>query len=215
VYPDALRRVSYFDAETNNRLRFLTNNFGLSALTIAHIFKSRWKVELFYGTSENAVKTQIWVALSVYMLVAIVRKRLGLEASLYQILQILSVTRFEKTPILQALQASYSENGLLDTDNQLILFDLSEHRCTNADEGAAAARTGCLSSKVVRSISTVAPLAVSSWAIRRKPSIAATTSSNRQDLRNAAAKLESYLGALNSESTRKVRNKPQRGPRPM
>jgi len=99
VYPDALRRVSYFDAETNKRLRFLTHNFGLPALTIAHIFKSRWKVELFfkwikqhlrikafYGTSENAVKTQIWIAVSVYVLVAIVRKRLGLEASLYQIL---------------------------------------------------------------------------------------------------------------------------------
>jgi len=136
VYPDALRRVSYFDAETNKRLRFLTHNFGLPALTIAHIFKSRWKVELFfkwikqhlrikafYGTSENAVKTQIWIAVSVYVLVAIVRKRLGLEASLYQILQILSVNLFEKTPILRALQASYSENDLLDTDNQLILFD--------------------------------------------------------------------------------------------
>ena len=118
VYPDPLRRVSYFDAETNKRLKFLTNNFTLPALTIARIYKQRWQVELFfkwikqhlrikafYGTSENAVKTQIWIAVSVYVLVAIVRKRLGLEASLYQILQILSLTLFEKTPILCALQA--------------------------------------------------------------------------------------------------------------
>ena len=114
AYPDALRRVSYFDAETNKRLKFLTNNFVLPALTIAQIYKCRWQVELFfkwikqrikafYGTSENAVKTQIWIAVSVYVLVAIVRKRLGLEASLYQTLQILSVTLFEKTPILYAL----------------------------------------------------------------------------------------------------------------
>jgi transposase len=117
AYPDALRRVSYFEVETNTRLKFLTNNFTLSALTIAQIYKQRWQVELFfkwikqhlrikafYGTSENAVKTQIWIAVSVYVMVAIVRKRLGLEASLYQILQILSVTLFEKTPILRALE---------------------------------------------------------------------------------------------------------------
>jgi len=85
--------------------------------------KQHLRIKAFYGTSENAVKTQIWIAVSVYVLVAIVRKRLGLEASLYQILQILSVNLFEKTPILRALQASYSENDLLDTDNQLILFD--------------------------------------------------------------------------------------------
>ena len=119
AYPDSLRRVSYFDAATNKRLKFLTNNFALPALTIARIYKSRWQIELFfkwikqhlrikkfYGASENAVKTQIWIAVSVYVLVAIARKRLGLEASLYQILQILSVTLFEKTPILQALQPS-------------------------------------------------------------------------------------------------------------
>ena len=136
AYPDPLRRVSYFDAETNQRLKFLTNNFVLPALTIAQIYKCRWQVELFfkwikqhlrikafYGTSENAVKTQIWIAVSVYVLVAIVRKRLGLEASLYQILQVLSVTLFEKTPILRALQASDSESDLLDVGNQLILFD--------------------------------------------------------------------------------------------
>ena len=138
AYPDPLRPISYFDAETNKRFKFLTNNFSLPALTVAQIYKSRWQVELFfkwikqhlrikqfYGTSENAVKTQIWIAVSVYVLVAIVRKRLGLEASLYQILQILSVTLFEKTPILQSLQASGSHDNLLDDPNQLILFDFS------------------------------------------------------------------------------------------
>jgi len=137
AYPDPLRRVSYYDAETNKRLKFLTNNFTLPALTIAQIYKQRWQVELFfkwikqhlrikafYGTSENAVKTQIWIAVSMYVLVAIVRKRLGLEASLYQILQILSVTLFEKTPILRALCASDSCNDLPDPGKQLILFDI-------------------------------------------------------------------------------------------
>jgi hypothetical protein len=137
AYPDALRRVSYLDVETRKRFKFLTNNFTLPALTIALIYKSRWQVELFFkwikqhlrikaffGTSENAVKTQIWIAVSVYVLVAIVRKRLVLDASLYQILQILSLTLFEKTPILQALQASDFPEELLDSGNQLILFDL-------------------------------------------------------------------------------------------
>jgi hypothetical protein len=136
VYPDALRRVSYFDAETNKRLKFLTNNFALPALTIAQIYKCRWQVELFfkwikqhlrikafYGTSENAVKTQIWIAVSVYVLVAIVRKRLELGASLYQILQILSVSLFEKTPILCALQAIHQNEDFTQNANQLILFD--------------------------------------------------------------------------------------------
>jgi hypothetical protein len=136
AYPDALRRVHYLDVETRKRFKFLTNNFVLPALTIAQIYKCRWQVELFfkwikqhlrikafYGTSENAVKTQIWIAVSVYVLVAIVRKRLGLDTSLYQILQILSVTLFEKTPILPALQASDSENDSLHAGNQLILFD--------------------------------------------------------------------------------------------
>jgi hypothetical protein len=136
AYPETLRRVSYLDVATRKRFKFLTNNFTLPALTIAQIYKSRWQVELFfkwikqhlrikafYGTSENAVKTQIWIAVSVYVLVAIVRKRMGLEASLYQILQILSLTLFEKTPILQALQASNSQVILPDPDNQLILFD--------------------------------------------------------------------------------------------
>lgn len=137
AYPDPLRRVSFLDVETRKRFKFLTNNFTLPALTIARIYKARWQVELFfkwikqhlriktfYGTSSNAVKTQIWIAVSVYVLVAIVRKQLGLEVSLYQILQILSVTLFEKTPILQALQPSDSRENLLDSANQLNLFDL-------------------------------------------------------------------------------------------
>ena len=136
AYPEVLRRVSYVDAETSNQLVFLTNNFVLPALTIAKIYQCRWQVELFFkwikqhlrikaffGTSENAVKTQIWIAVSVYVLVAIVRKRLELEASLYQILQILSITLFEKTPILQALQARDSRSDLLDPGNQLNLWD--------------------------------------------------------------------------------------------
>jgi len=137
VYPHPLRRVSYFDVATNKRLKFLTNNFSLSALTIARIYKSRWQVELFfkwikqhlrikkfYGTSENAVKTQIWIAVSAYLLVAIVRKRLGLEASLYQILQILSVTLFEKTPILQGFGDPESQEKSNPIYNQLNLWDL-------------------------------------------------------------------------------------------
>src|SRR5438445_3766522 len=136
AYPDPLRKITYVDADTNIRLEFLTNNFVLPALTIAKIYKCRWQVELFfkwikqhlrmksfYGTSENAVKTQIWIAVSVYVLVAIIRKRLGLEASLYQTLQILSVTLFEKTPILCALQAIDMEANFGENVNQLILFD--------------------------------------------------------------------------------------------
>jgi DDE family transposase/uncharacterized protein DUF4372 len=137
VYPDALRRVTYLDVETQKRFKFLTNNFTLPALVIAQIYKSRWAVELFfkwikqhlrikafYGTSENAVKTQIWIAVSIYVLVAIARKRLALEASLYQTLQILSVSLFEKTPILQALQTFNMEANLIEDPNQLILFNL-------------------------------------------------------------------------------------------
>jgi hypothetical protein len=137
AYPDALRRVSYIDKETQKRLKFLTNNFVLPAFTIAQIYKCRWQVELFfkwikqhlrikafYGTSENAVKTQIWIAVSIYVLVAIVRKRLGLAASLYQTLQILSVTLFEKTPILCALQTPEADAEFAESVNQLILFDI-------------------------------------------------------------------------------------------
>jgi len=137
AYPDTLRRITYVDPETLKRLRFLTNNFVLPALTIAKIYKSRWQVELFfkwikqhlrikafYGTSENAVKIQIWIAVSVYVLVAIIRKRLDLDASLYQILQIFSITLFEKTPILQVFQEGISQIELPADPNQLILFEL-------------------------------------------------------------------------------------------
>src|SRR5271163_3541877 len=137
VYPDALRRISYRDGETQKRFKFLTNNFTLPAHTITQIYKSRWAVELFfkwikqhlrikafYGTSENAVKTQIWIAVSAYVLVAIARKRLELDATLYQTLQVLSVTLFEKTPILQALQTFDLKATLLEDANQLILFNL-------------------------------------------------------------------------------------------
>src|SRR5207302_2607310 len=116
-YPAALRRVRYFDAEHQRFLVFLTNNFELPPLTIANLYKSRWQVELFFkwikqhlrikvflGTSQNAVRTQIWIAISIYVLVAIVKKELNLTASLYQILQVVSVTIFERVPILQALQ---------------------------------------------------------------------------------------------------------------
>jgi hypothetical protein len=137
AYPEALRKVSFVDAETGKRLVFLTNNFSLPAATVAAIYKQRWQVELFFkwikqhlrikafhGTSENAVKTQIWIAVSVYVLVAIVRKRLELKASLYQILQVLSLTLFEKTPMLLALQQIDSQLELPGADNQLNLFSL-------------------------------------------------------------------------------------------
>ena len=136
-YPDALRRVRYHDAEQDRRLAFLTNNFDLPALTIALLYKSRWKVELFFkwikqhlriktffGTSANAVKTQIWTAISVYVLVAILKKRLQLEPSLYQILQVLSVTLFEKGPILQAFDDTESQQKWSGISNQLNLFNL-------------------------------------------------------------------------------------------
>jgi hypothetical protein len=134
AYPEALRRISYRDPITEKRLRFLTNNFVLPALTIAEIYRCRWQVELFfkwikqhlrikafYGTTENAVKTQIWIAISIYVLVAIVKKRLKIDRSLYTILQILSVSLFEKTPILQVLSATDYENDTPDDDNQLNL----------------------------------------------------------------------------------------------
>jgi hypothetical protein len=136
-YPAPLRRVRYVDPTTKKRLAFLTNNFILPALSIAHLYRSRWAVELFfrwikqhlrikafYGTSENAVKTQIWIALSVYVLVATVKKRLVLDVSLYKLLQILSVTLFEKTPISTALFDVGSQFDQIDDGNQLQLFDL-------------------------------------------------------------------------------------------
>ncbi len=136
-YPDPLRRVRYHDAENDRRLVFLTNNFDLPALTIALLYKSRWKVELFFkwikqhlriktffGTSANAVKTQIWIAVSIYVLVAILKKRLELEPSLYQILQVLSVTLFEKVPILRAFDDAEPQEKSGGISKQLNLFDL-------------------------------------------------------------------------------------------
>ena len=115
-YPEKLRRIKYYDAETNKTLVFLTNSFTLPALTIAQLYRCRWQVELFfkwikqnlriksfYGTTDNAVKAQIWIAVSVYVLIAIIKKRLKLEMSLYTILRILSVNVFERTPLLQIL----------------------------------------------------------------------------------------------------------------
>ena len=135
-YPDKLRRIRYFDRPTNKALVFLTNNFTLPALTIAQLYRCRWQVELFfkwikqhlrikafYGTSENAVKTQIWIAISIYVLVAIVKKRLNLQHSLHSILQILSITILEKTPILQVLSQLDESENMLDDAKQLNLFD--------------------------------------------------------------------------------------------
>jgi hypothetical protein len=134
-YPTLLRRIRYFDTLKDKRLIFLTNNFVLPALTITQLFRCRWQIELFfkwikqhlrikafYGTSENAVKTQIWIAISVYVLVAIVKKQLGLEMNLYTMLQILSVSLFEKRPILQAFCDEIYINQHKDNDNQLKLF---------------------------------------------------------------------------------------------
>jgi hypothetical protein len=135
-YPERLRRIRFFDPEKRKWLVFLTNNFALPAPTIAQLYKCRWQVELFfkwikqhlrikafYGTSENAVKTQIWIAIAVYVLVAIVKKRLHLEASLYTILQILSVSLFEKIPLAQALTLSRGAELEDDPGNQLNLFE--------------------------------------------------------------------------------------------
>ncbi len=134
-YPERLRRVHYYDALSQNRLVFLTNNFLLPPLTIAKLYQCRWQVELFfrwikqhlrikafYGTSPNAVRTQVWIAISVYVLVAIVRKRLNLERSLHSILQILSVSLFEKMPILQALSGTECSEINHESHNQLNLF---------------------------------------------------------------------------------------------
>ena len=131
-----LRRIRFYDPDLDRRFVFLTNNFTLPALTIAQLYKCRWQIELFfkwikqhlriktfYGTSENAVKTQIWIAITVYVLVAIIKKRLKLEQSLYTILQILSVTLFEKMPILQALAGIDSKDLEEQPGNQLNLFN--------------------------------------------------------------------------------------------
>ena len=131
-----LRRIKFNDPQTGKRLVFLTNNFALDALTIAKLYKCRWQVELFFkwikqhlrikaffGTSENAVKSQIWIAISVYVLVAIVKKRLGLPASLYEILQILSLTLFEKTPVNGLFDDDASQKFSAADTNQLNLFN--------------------------------------------------------------------------------------------
>jgi len=135
-YPERIRRLRYYDTTSQKRLVFLTNNFVLPALTITKLYQRRWAVELFfrwikqhlrikafYGTSENAVRTQVWIALSVYVLVAIVKKRLNLERSLHSILQILSVSLFEKIPILQALSQPECDEMNHGSSNQLFLFD--------------------------------------------------------------------------------------------
>jgi hypothetical protein len=134
-YPDRLRRVSYKDPESGKALVFLTNNFDLPALTIAQLYKCRWQVELFFkwikqnlrikhflGTTDNAVKTQVWIAVCVYVLVAIVRKQLGLEISLSHLLQIVSVNVFEQIPLAELVAKTQSQNILCNTRNQLMLW---------------------------------------------------------------------------------------------
>jgi len=135
-YPQALRRVKYHDTATGKTFNFLTNNFTISAQIVADLYKQRWQVELFfkwikqhlriksfYGTSENAVKSQIWIAVSVYVLIAIIKKRLGIKENLYTILQVLSITVFEKTPLVQAVTGSDYKNDKSSNAIQLKLFD--------------------------------------------------------------------------------------------
>jgi len=135
-YPDRLRRIHFYDKESQRHITFLTNNFSLAATTIARLFKCRWQIELFfkwikqhlhikafYGTSLNAVKTQLWIAIATYVLVAILKKRLNIDAPLYNILQVLSVTLFEKQPLLQVLSEGNIEIDKEHTCNQLNLFN--------------------------------------------------------------------------------------------
>jgi hypothetical protein len=135
-YPQALRRVKYHDTATGKTFNFLTNNFTISAQTVADLYKQRWQVELFfkwikqhlriksfYGTSENAVKSQIWIAVAVYVLIAIIKKQLGIKENLYTILQVLSITVFEKTPLVQAVTGSAYRNDKMPNAIQLKLFD--------------------------------------------------------------------------------------------
>jgi len=136
AYPEKLRRIKYYDVETGKRLTFITNHFELEAKTVADLYKCRWQVELFFkwikqhlriksffGISETAVKTQIWIAISVYVLVAIMKKRMKVEQSLYTILQILSITLFEKTQLLWAFTDGYYQNEITRSHIQLNLFD--------------------------------------------------------------------------------------------
>ncbi len=135
-YPELLRRIHYVDTEIDKRFFFLTNNFSLSPKTIARLYKFRWQIELFfkwikqhlrikafYGTTPNAVKTQVWIAISVYVLVAILKKELDLKASMYEILQVLGVMLFEKTPIKSLFSADFNNFSKSDLHNQLLLFD--------------------------------------------------------------------------------------------
>jgi hypothetical protein len=137
TYPTALRCVRYYDADTDKRFTFLTNNFLLPALTIAQLYKSRWNIEIFfkwikqhlriktfYGNSENAVKTHIWIAIGVYVLVAIAKKALNVDASLYSFLQVVGMTVFEKSPIIQVFENVSSRNLPPDPPNQLNLFEV-------------------------------------------------------------------------------------------
>jgi hypothetical protein len=131
-YPQNLRRVGFYDEQNDKRLAFLTNNFELPALTIARLYKSRWQVELLFkwikqhlrikGYHENAVKTQFWIAISVYVLIAIIKKRLRIEASRYTILQIMSLTLFEKIPLDQLLNDAVTKNLDATLPTQLNLF---------------------------------------------------------------------------------------------
>ena len=135
-YPDKLRRVKYYDAEHDNYLVFLTNNFTLSALTVTELYHERWKIELFfkwikqhlkiksfYGTSPNAVKTQVWIGIIIYVVLAIIKKELKIDLSLYKILQILSISLFEKISIYQLLTNNDSQSQTAHSNNQLFLFD--------------------------------------------------------------------------------------------
>ncbi len=135
-YPLPLRRVKYYDKKTGKVFNFLTNNFTIPAQTVADLYRYRWQVELFFkwikqhlkiksffGTSENAVKTQIWIAISVYVLIAIIKKRLDVKTDLYTILQILSLTLFEKIPLDQLLMNNGYNDKDLQVTNQLNLFD--------------------------------------------------------------------------------------------
>jgi hypothetical protein len=136
-YPQPLRRIRFHDAQQDRRLTFLTNNFVLPARTVADLYRLRWQIELFFkwikqhlrikaffGTSANAVKTQIWIAVTVYLLIAIVRKRLGLDASMHEMTQILSVSIFEKTPINQAFSQRCTKISKFENHKQLSLFEI-------------------------------------------------------------------------------------------
>jgi len=132
-----LRRVSYYSVEVDTRFVFLTNDFFLPALTVTAIYRQRWQVELFFkwikqhlrikrffGTSPNSVKTQVWIAIAIYVLIAIIKKQLRLPHSLYTILQILSTTLFEKTPVQLVFQRYEEETPIVDASKQLMLFDI-------------------------------------------------------------------------------------------